>query len=177
MDLGKKLKQLRLQNDLTLEELASRSELTKGFISQVERNLTSPSISTLEDLLEALGSNLSEFFLEEKEERIVFKEEDFFVDEKEEYKIEWFIPNAQKNEMEPIVLSIKPHGQSMEIISHSGEEFGMVLSGSIVLVRGNKKYKINKNETFYLDGKTSHYLVNQGNSIAKVLWITTPPMF
>lgn len=177
MDLGKKLKELRLQNDLTLEELASRSELTKGFLSQVERNLTSPSISTLEDILEALGSNLSEFFNEEKEEQIVFKEEDFFVDEKDEYKIEWVIPNAQKNEMEPIMLSIMPHAQSMEITSHSGEEFGIVLLGSVTLVRGNKKYKIKQNETFYLDGKTSHYLVNHGNSIAKVLWITTPPMF
>ena len=47
MDIGKKLKDLRIKNDLTLEELASRSELTKGFLSQVERNLTSPSISTL----------------------------------------------------------------------------------------------------------------------------------
>lgn len=177
MDLGKKLKELRLQNDLTLEELASRSELTKGFLSQVERNLTSPSISTLEDILEALGSDLSAFFYEEKDEQIVFKEDDFFVDEQDDYKIEWVIPNAQKNEMEPIMLSIKPHAQSMEIRSHSGEEFGIVLAGSVTLVRGNKKYKINKNETFYLDGKQTHYLFNQGNSIAKVLWITTPPMF
>ena len=56
MDIGKNLKELRLSQDLTLEELASRSELTKGFLSQVERNLTSPSISTLEDILEALGT-------------------------------------------------------------------------------------------------------------------------
>ena len=50
MDIGHKIKQLRVQNGLTLEELASRSELTKGFLSQLERNLTSPSISTLEDI-------------------------------------------------------------------------------------------------------------------------------
>ena len=54
MDIGKKIRQLRLQNDLTLEDLASRSELTKGFLSQLERDLTSPSISTLEDILEEL---------------------------------------------------------------------------------------------------------------------------
>ena len=62
MEIGKKLKELRLQNDLTLRDLASRSELTKGFLSQVERGQTTPSIATLEDILEALGSNLSEFF-------------------------------------------------------------------------------------------------------------------
>lgn len=108
MNIGNKLKELRLSNDLTLQELASRSELTKGFLSQVERNLTSPSISTLEDILEALGTNLAEFFQNDKEEQIVFHTQDFFVDEKENYKIEWIIPNAQKNEMEPILLTLHP---------------------------------------------------------------------
>ena len=69
MDIGKKLKELRIQNDLTLGDLASRSELTKGFLSQVERNLTSPSIATLNDILEALGTTLGEFFKEDKEEK------------------------------------------------------------------------------------------------------------
>ena len=121
MDIGKKIKELRLQNDLTLEDLASRSELTKGFLSQLERNLTSPSISTLEDILEALGTNLSEFFHEEEEEQIVFTTKDFFVDKRDEYQIEWIIPNAQKNEMEPILLTLEPHGTSHEMVSHLGE--------------------------------------------------------
>ena len=87
MDIGKKLKELRLQKELTLEDLASRSELTKGFLSQVERNLTTPSIATLEDILEALGSNLSDFFHEEEEHQIVFGQQDFFVDEQEGFQI------------------------------------------------------------------------------------------
>ena len=62
MDIGGKIKMLRQANGLTLEELANRSELTKGFLSQLERDLTSPSITTLEDILEALGTNLQEFF-------------------------------------------------------------------------------------------------------------------
>ncbi|MBR6677758.1 MAG: helix-turn-helix transcriptional regulator, partial [Oscillospiraceae bacterium] len=62
MDIGKSIKKLRLQKELTLEELASRCELSKGFLSQLERDLTSPSIATLEDILEALGTNLAEFF-------------------------------------------------------------------------------------------------------------------
>ena len=62
MEIGHKLKQMRVRQNLTLEELASRCELTKGFLSQVERNLTSPSIVTLNDILEALGSTLGEFF-------------------------------------------------------------------------------------------------------------------
>ena len=177
MDIGKKLKELRLQNDLTLEDLASRSELTKGFLSQVERNLTTPSIATLEDILEALGTNLSDFFHEGQEKQIVFSAQDFFVDEQEDYQIEWIVPNAQKNEMEPILLTLHPHKNSHTLQSHSGEEFGYVLEGSVTLVRGNKKYKLKSQETFYIDGTSGHYLYNHGSSDAKVLWITTPPMF
>lgn len=177
MDIGKKIKELRLQNDLTLEDLASRSELTKGFLSQLERNLTSPSISTLEDILEALGTNLSEFFHEEEEEQIVFTTKDFFVDKRDEYQIEWIIPNAQKNEMEPILLTLEPHGTSHEMVSHLGEEFGYVLKGTVTLVRDNKKYKLKAKDTFYMNGKKSHYLYNHGSNEALVLWVTTPPMF
>ncbi len=50
MDIGSKIKRLRQANGLTLEELANRSELTKGFLSQLERDLTSPSVATLEDI-------------------------------------------------------------------------------------------------------------------------------
>ncbi|RHM62352.1 MULTISPECIES: helix-turn-helix domain-containing protein [Coprobacillaceae] len=177
MDIGKRLKDLRIKNDLTLEELASRSELTKGFLSQVERNLTSPSISTLEDLLEALGTNLAEFFQGDKDEKIVFHTQDFFVNEKDEYTIEWVIPNAQKNEMEPILMTLHSHQKSMEMACHNGQEFGYVLKGQVMLVCGHKKYRLKAKETFYLDGKQSHYLMNTGSNDAKILWITTPPMF
>ncbi|MBQ3036038.1 MAG: helix-turn-helix transcriptional regulator, partial [Lachnospiraceae bacterium] len=62
MDIGAKIKELRILNGLTQEELADRSELSKGFISQLENDLTSPSISTLEDILQCLGMTISEFF-------------------------------------------------------------------------------------------------------------------
>lgn len=177
MEIGHKIKELRLRNNLTLEELASRSELTKGFLSQLERDLTSPSISTLEDILEALGTDLSTFFQKEKDEKIVFKEEDFFVDERENSIVEWIVPNAQKNEMEPILLTLFAHEQSEVMESHEGEEFGYVLKGSVELVVGQKKLKVKAKETFYISGTKSHYLNNPNNTEAKILWISTPPQF
>lgn len=177
MDIGARIKQMRIRNDLTLEELASRSELTKGFLSQLERNLTSPSVSTLEDILEALGSDLASFFKDSKQDKIVFKKEDYFVDEHEEYCIHWIVPNAQKNEMEPILLELNAGGTSKEFDPHDGEEFGFVLEGRIVLVNGEKEYPVKKGETFYINGKYRHFLRNTGKNNAKVLWITTPPLF
>lgn len=179
MDIGHKIKRLRVQKGLTLEELASRSELTKGFLSQMERNLTSPSIATLDDILEALGTTLGDFFKEDKEEQIVFPKKDFFVDEKEGYTVNWIVPNTQKNEMEPILIELAQEGESFTVAPHGGEEFGYVLEGSVVLYSGDegKRYKVNKGETFYLFGKNSHYLKNEKKSTAKVLWVSTPPLF
>ena len=68
MEIGRKIKDLRIAKGLTQEELADRSELSKGFISQLERDLTSPSIATLADILQVLGSSLNEFFYEAPEE-------------------------------------------------------------------------------------------------------------
>ncbi|MEG0093896.1 MAG: XRE family transcriptional regulator [Erysipelotrichaceae bacterium] len=177
MDIGYKLKQLRIKNALTLEELASRCELTKGFLSQVERNLTSPSVSTLNDILEALGISLALFFQEAKEERVVFTQDDFFVDEQDDCTIHWIVPNAQKNEMEPILLELNENGISQTIDPHEGEEFGYVIQGKIILVNGEDEHPLKKGETFYISGRSSHYLKNTTKQKAQVLWITTPPIF
>ena len=78
MDVGKKLKALRLGNNLTQDELASRLELTKGFISLLENNKTSPSMSTLFNILEVLGTDVHDFFSKENDQVVTFKEEDFY---------------------------------------------------------------------------------------------------
>ena len=177
MKIGKKLKELRTQNGLTLEELANRSELTKGFLSQLERDLTSPNISALENILEALGTNLADFFQSSKEEQIVFHTQDFFVNEQDDLVTEYIIPNAQKNQMEPLLLTLKPGAKSQEVKAHEGEEFGYVLTGTVTIHIGNKSYKAKKGETFYLIPNKSHYLENPSKTPAQVLWISSPPSF
>ena len=140
MKIGNKIKTLRNSKRLTQEELADRAELSKGFISQLERDLTSPSIATLTDILQCLGTNLKDFFNDEEEEQIVFHKEDYFEKKDEELgnTIEWIIPNAQKNEMEPIRLTLDPGGSTYPDLPHEGEEFGYVLSGSILIHFGNR---------------------------------------
>jgi len=177
MDIGAKIKKLRTQKGLTLEELAGRSELTKGFLSQLERGLTSPSIDSLDDILEALGTNLADFFREDKDERYLFRAQDFFVDEREKCTVHWIVPNAQKNQMEPILLTLPEGGESFEVQPHSGEEFGYVVSGSVVLECDGKRSVLRRGETFYLHGRTFHTLKNERTAPARVLWVSTPPLF
>lgn len=179
IDIGQRIKQLRIKNDLTLEELASRTELTKGFLSQLERNLTSPSIQTLNDIAEALGVDMSRFFAEEHEEKIVFTPEDAFDDEQDGVITHWIVPNAQKNDMEPILLELSSGTKSKRVEPHQGQEFGYVLSGKIYLCRdGHKKgVVVRKGDTFYIKGDIAHYLENRSKQLAEVLWISTPPEF
>ena len=177
MDIGRKLKDLRVMKGLTQEELADRAELTKGFISQLERNLTSPSIATLMDILQCLGTNIGDFFNEETEEQIVFSKGDYFekLDSDLKNKIQWIIPNAQKNVMEPILLTLEPGGSTYPDNPHEGEEFGYVLKGSARLHIGNNVYKIKSGESFYFLPEKQHYLESRHG--ATVLWVSSPPSF
>lgn len=179
MNIGAKIRELRIAKNLTQEELADRSELSKGFISQLERDLTSPSIATLVDILQCLGTSLPEFFSEESDEQVVFHDEDYFekIDSEQKLTIEWIIPNAQKNMMEPIRLTIEPGGSTYPDVPHEGEEFGYVLSGSIQIHVGSKVYKARKGEAFYFTPNASHYITASGKTGAKLIWVSTPPSF
>lgn len=177
MDIGGKIKHMRNQKGLTQNELADRCELTKGYISQLENNLNSPSIATLTDILAALGTNLAEFFREEAEEKIVFSKNEFIEKDSEGVLWNWLIPNAQKNMMEPVLVELAEGIETNGDIPHEGEEFGYVLEGKIAIVLGNKHYICKKGEAFYYSANKPHSIINKGKSKAKFIWISTPPNF
>ena len=178
MDIGGKLKELRMMRGLTQEELADRTELSKGFISQLERNLTSPSIATLIDILQCLGTNVSDFFTAAgADEQVVFRSEDYFEKKDSELNntVKWIIPNAQKNIMEPVIITLDKGGSSYPDNPHEGEEFGYVLQGSITICVGNKSYKARKGESFYFKSAKTHYITSKNGAV--VLWVSSPPSF
>ncbi|MBQ8319953.1 MAG: helix-turn-helix transcriptional regulator [Clostridia bacterium] len=177
MDIGKKIKQMRNQKGLTQEELADRCELTKGYISQLENNVNSPSIATLTDILSALGSNLAEFFKEEPEEKVVFSKEEFIEKNADGVLLNWLIPNAQKNMMEPVLVELAEKATTAPDVPHEGEEFGFVLEGRIAIALGNKRHLCKKGEAFYYVANKPHYLINKGTGKAKLIWVATPPTF
>ena len=177
MQLGAKIKDMRLQHNLTQEELADRCELTKGYISQLENELTSPSIATLGDILSALGRSFSEFFKEEKGDKVVFGENDYIEKEYEGAVQNWLVPNAQKNLMEPLTVELQPGASTGEDVPHEGEEFGYVLEGEVSLRLGSKKYVVHKGESFYYTADCTHAVSNDSRKKAKILWVSSPPNF
>lgn len=179
MDIGKRMKELRIQYGLTQQELADRSELTKGFISQLERNRNTPSIGTLLDIIQCLGTTPAEFFADEEPEQIIFRPDDYFkkTDEEKKRTIEWVVPNAQKNGMEPLLLTLHPGGSSNVHLPHEGEEFGYILKGSIRLNYGGKVYSLHAGDTFYFCAGKKHYIENTSSRDAILIWVSTPPSF
>lgn len=180
IDIGQRLKELRIQKGLTQQELADRSELTKGFISQLERNHTSPSIATLTDLLQCLGTDLPSFFADnEAQEQIVFSKEDYFEKKDTDLHntIQWIIPNAQKNQMEPILVTLEPGGSTYPDQPHEGEEFGYVLTGTILITIGKRSVRAHSGESFYFLPDKRHFISAVGKRPARFLWISTPPSF
>ncbi len=176
--IGGKIRELRQRMDLTQQELADRTELTKGYISQLEHGLVAPSVITLLDLIECLGSTPAEFFREEEQGTVVFSEDGFFekVDEGGN-SIQWIVPTAQKNRMEPLLVVLQPHQKLWEDTPHEAEEFGYVLSGRIRLHLGEKQYVVKAGESFYYEAKKNRYIENTTANAAKFLWVSTPPSF
>lgn len=177
MEIGSRIKTLRIVKGLTQEELADRAELSKGFISQLERDLTSPSISTLSDILQCLGVSVAEFFAEDSDEQIVFSGEDYFekVDSELKNKVEWIIPSAQKNIMEPIRLTLLPGGSTYPDNPHEGEEFGYVMQGEITIHIGKQTYRAEAGESFYYTPAKKHYITSEKG--AELIWVSSPPSF
>ncbi len=180
MDIGKRIRRLRLHAGLTQEELANRADLTKGFISQVENDATSPSISTLEDLLYALGTTLEEFFKGTGgEEQVVFGKDDQVIsgESEEGYTLTFPIPKAHLHEMEPVLVELEPGKRTEPMSGHEGEELGFVLEGQVVLHLGESVHKVRRGECFYFTADAGHWLDNPGRRRAKVLWVACPPSF
>ena len=180
MQIGDRLKRLRLRTNLTQEELAIRCDLSKGFISQIERDQSSPSIATLVDILECMGTTPAEFFRESGTEATIhYLQEDAYEIEDDElnHRITWIIPDAQKNDMEPILLTLKPGGTSQSYDPHAGEVFAYVLTGEITLHRGKKNWKVKNGDSVYYHATQPYHIENHTQQEASVLWVSSPPSF
>lgn len=176
--IGEKLRRLRMSNSLTQEELAGRADLTKGYISQIENDTTSPTIGTLKDLLDVLGVSLSEFFAQTQELRVVYGKQDRVIAGDEDgLRVELLVPGAQNRTMDPAMVTLQPGMAMGEQPIHEGEEFGFVLSGRVELSLDGKKYTLRKDECFHFPSDRRHQVHNPGKTPAKILWVVSPPTF
>ncbi|MBM7705008.1 helix-turn-helix domain-containing protein [Metabacillus iocasae] len=176
MEIGKKLKKLRIQKGLTQEELGERTDLSKGYISQLERDLSSPSIETLFHVLEVLGSTPKEFFDdEEKEQKVVYTEEDqtSYINEEKGYNMRWLVPESNEKEMEPVWLCLKMGGQFKRFNPSLSETFAYVLTGKVMVQIGGRTYYAKAGESIYFHASDEHQIVNDYNGTSELVLVAT----
>jgi transcriptional regulator with XRE-family HTH domain len=178
MKIGERIRDLRQLSNLTQEELAERANLTKGFISQIERDLTSISLDSLIQILEALDENISDFFQETTQEKIIYQEKDRVGIEKERiHKFELLVPGSTNRRLEPVLLTLRKGESTPKEKPHEGEEFGYVLRGRVNLRFGREVLRLKKGECFYLSAEKEHWVHNTSSKEAVILWISSPPSF
>lgn len=176
MQIGSKIKRLRLQSGLTQEELGERTDLSKGYISQLERDLNSPSIETLFSLLEVLGTTPKDFFDETKKSApVVYSPEDqttYFNDELH-YKIRWLIPRSNENEMEPVHITFSQKGELKQFAPSLSETFIYVLTGKVEIEIGTRIYSASEGDAVYYSAEDQHRISNAYDGSSELLLVAT----
>lgn len=180
MKIGEKIKNLRHAQELTQEDLANRADLTKGFISLLERDLQSPSLDTLEHILNALNTSAAEFFAHKGPAVVVFKPSQRVLIEDEDepgVKREVLIAGAQDRDADMLLVTLEPGAITFKEKSHYGDECGLVLTGQIVFTLGKETYKASRGDAFYYTADKKHWIENRSKSKAQIMWISAPPSF
>jgi len=151
--------------------------LTKGFISQLENEQSSISVDSLADILDALGVKLADFFSDDLDTRVVYGPADrIAVEGKGAAVFELLVPGSTNNMLDPIMVELAA-GEFLEPAEpHPGEMFGYVLSGTATLKFGKKTYRLPSKHCFYFKADRPYQILNGGKAVARLLWITTPPL-
>jgi transcriptional regulator with XRE-family HTH domain len=177
--VGARLRFLRQQQNITLEQLSTRSGLTKSFLSKVERGISVPSISTAKSLAESFGLTVSQLLGEQQSENSVCLvrrgERRSFMKTSgpNGYDYEMIAGAKQYKRMEPYIMRPPMRFQDGRKFDHLGEEFMFVLAGSIEVELAGKTYELNRGDSLYFDSHFSHRTRSLGGRNAEVLVVIT----
>ena len=176
--IGRMLNEWRTQKGLTLQQLADEVGVSAAFISQVENGKASPSIANLRSLAKALGRRVVDFFVDELIDDPMVLPDSMWTDVDMpgwDATIRQMVRIAGNKQMQPFYTVIKPGGGSLELFSHPGEEFGIVLSGEMTLTVGDKVYRVRALSSFYYSCLLPHSWINEGEEACTVVWVVSPP--
>jgi len=177
MSLGPRIRQTRTQKGITLQDLADRSGLSKGFICQLENDKASPSLQALEKLATGLGVPIAFLFLTPEEKISVVRET-----ERQEYRVgpegllvQMLSPNRRSLKM--MLIHIPPATSTGgETHTHEGEECHLVLEGTVRYTQGGESVVLKAGDSLHWNGFVPHRLENCGTSVARVLCVTSGAM-
>lgn len=173
---GARLKQFREQKGLKLKAVSSRSGLSIGFISQVERDQTDPSLASLRKIADALDIHISDIFKQDMASHSFQKKGEGVIMLIHNVRCE-LLATINDNRMEPVIKYIDPHSESGQIDPHEGEEFVYVKKGTIAIYVGGNQYNLSEGDSIYFVASEVHGWKNDSAEPVEVLWIITPRIY
>jgi transcriptional regulator with XRE-family HTH domain len=180
LQLGPRIRTLRQARRLTLRDVSERAGVTESFLSQVEREVTSPSIATVQRIARALDLSIAQLFAEEPETgRVVRREARRTVAYPGLKSIDEFLTSNLASRLQLILSTIQPGGGTgAEPYTHdSDEEAVVVLSGVLDLWVGDEHYVLREGDAITFPSRLPHWNMNHGDVPASVLFCLTPPSF
>jgi transcriptional regulator with XRE-family HTH domain len=178
--IGPKLKTLRKQRRLTLRQLAIGAGCSPSLVSYIETGKTDPSISTLKKIATVLKVNMVDFFVEnDTTEPIVMQESMRIPMSLPVWRAQMFslTKSVIGKRMQPFFTVIQPRGGAREVYVHDGDEFGIVLKGTLTLRLAQSVFTVRENESFYFSSTIPHSWVNNTKKETIVVWVVSPPTF
>ncbi len=180
--LGAQLSEMRLAKGLSQRQLAQLAGLTNTAINGIEHGRSSPSINTLERILEALGSDLASFFAtyqreQQREIKTVVKRDELInigTDGVTQHLVHNGNPARQ---LAMLIECYPPHSQTEEKISHEGEEVGTLLSGEITIILGETIYHLQAGDSYVFDTSIPHTFINEGESETRIVSAHSPTTY
>lgn len=183
MDIGQRLKQIRMERGLSQRELATRAGLTNGTISLIETDKTSPSVASLKSLLDAIPISMAEFFgaIEDQDTPKVFYRADEFTqvapDGPGQVSLRQ-LGNARQHTLQVLHETYPPGADTgPEFLAHDGEEAGIITRGQIELTVGDMVGVLNCGDGYLFDSRLPHRFRNTGDEPCEIVSALTPPVF
>lgn len=176
MEIGSRIKNLRINQRVTLKELARKTGLTTSFLSQLERNLTSPSVKSLEKIAQALNTKVGYFFEREEGKELTFVKKAIakkVVDKEKNIFCETLASGFLNIKMQPQVFTLGVGAElAKELINPGGEKFGMVLKGKVELLCDSEKLILEEGDSIYCAyTQKPKKMINVGQTEVRFLWV------
>jgi transcriptional regulator with XRE-family HTH domain len=173
--VGRVIRRLRREKGMSLQELAQASGVSVGMLSQVERDITNPSIRVVTGIRRALGAEVSDLFQEPPK---VQHDPDFVRRASRRPRLEFaqlskeLLSSGGNHNLQFMILHVQPGGSSGDSpLRYPAEKGGLVLSGSLILKVGESEAHLAEGDSFVFDSSQPHSFRNPLAEVTKVLWI------
>jgi transcriptional regulator with XRE-family HTH domain len=174
--VGKRIRDERIKYGLSLNDLAQATELSVSFLSLLENGKTVPSLKVLDKLATYFSIHMAELFDEEQQQEVIFipKNKQIEVATDRERSLRFLLPKT-KMFIEPVLITLFPNAMGNEFTAHKGIEFGYVFEGCIVVAfQTRESVTCKTGDSVLYRADIPHKLFNNGEKIAKGLWVNDP---